>query len=80
MQANYWQLTNSREKKPVIKRSLEKTPLILKTAMQQQHSLQQSYARTLKSVRKAKWKSSEKINKNNLFMKHFYRVIYSSSL
>lgn len=60
-----WQIQE--KKKLVIKRSLEKTPFILKTATQQQHSLQHSYARTLdESVRKVRWETSEKLNKNNL--------------
>lgn len=68
----------------MIKRSLEKTTFILKTATQQQHN----YARTLqKSVRKVKWKRSEKLNKNNLLYEallqsnlQFQSVVYCWSL
>lgn len=73
-----------KEKKLVIKRSLEETTLILKTATQQQHN----YARILqKSVRKVKWKRSEKLNKNNLLYEallqsnlQFQSVVYCWSL
>lgn len=68
----------------MIKRSLEKTTFILKTATQQQHN----YARILqKSVRKVKWKRSEKLNKNNLLYEallqsnlQFQSVVYCWSL
>lgn len=55
-----------KKKKLVIKRSAKKTPFLLKTATQQQHSVQCNYARTLKKcVRKVKLKTSQKLHKTN---------------